>query len=313
MTSFSRNFFTINSRGLAPVLVLVAVSMLAGCDEKEKSSQVAAKVNSEEITVSQVNGGLAAVPFTPGKTLEEAKKEVLESLIVQKLAVQQAVKMKLDRTPNVMQAIESAKNTILARAYMDPIVSGVAKPTALEVHKFYVEHPELFANRHIYSLRELEMETKPELAASIKEMVGKNQSLDAMAAWLKEKNIAATIQEGVKPAEQLPMEMVGRLSKMSAGQSMVIEMKNTISVLQLVGMKAEPIEETVATPFVQEFLSNAGKKEALDKEIKSLKTAAKIEYVADLSVKAAPVAATQEKPVAQSAVPDVTKSLSGLK
>ena len=189
--------------------ILMATTVLSGCGDKAKAStQVAARINESEITITQVNAALSTIPVTPGKTIDDAKREVLENLIVQNLADQQAVKMKLDRKPEVMQSIESAKNTILARAYMDPIISGISKPTQEEVHKFYVEHPELFSNRQIFNMRELEVESKPDLAASIREMAGKGESLDAIAASLKSKNITSTIQSGVKSAEQLPLEML---------------------------------------------------------------------------------------------------------
>ncbi len=312
MTSLLCNIFSNNRPGLSLIPVLIIAAVLAGCGEKAKSTQVAAKVNSEEITVSQVNGALASLPVTPGKTVDEARQEVLDNLIVQKLANQQAIKAKLDRTPAVMQAIDNAKNTILARAYMDPIVAGIAKPTSEDVHKFYIEHPELFSARHIYNLRELEVETKPELAASIRDQVGKGEGLDAIAAWLKDKNIPSTIQTGVKSAEQLPLEMVTRLSKMAAGQLMVVEFNKTISVLQVVATKIEPVEEAVVSASIQEYLSNSRKKEALDKEIKALKAAAKIEYIGEHEVKTA-AAEVPEKAVAQPGAPDVAKGVAGLK
>ena len=77
---------------LSLIALLTVAAVLAGCGEKEKaaSTQVAAKVNSDEITISQVNSALTSVQVTPGKTAEEAKQEVLNNLIVQNLADQQA-------------------------------------------------------------------------------------------------------------------------------------------------------------------------------------------------------------------------------
>jgi len=302
-----------NRANIALITMLTAAVMLGGCgDEKAKSSQVMAKVNSEEITVSQVNAALAGSPIIPGKTLEEAKKEVLESLIIQKLAVQQAIKMKMDRTPKVMQSIETAKNTILARSYMDPIVIGVPNPTALEIHKYYVDHPELFSNRQVFTLRELEMAKKPDLAASIRDKVTKGEGLEVIAAWLKSNDIPYSIQTGVKPAEQLPLELLARISKMPAHQSVVIEMVDSISVLQVASSRNEAVEESVASAAIQEYLLNARKKEALEKEMKLLKEAAKIEYVSQPEVK--PVATEVKGAVAaQPAQVDVAKGVADLK
>jgi len=303
--------------------ILMVTIVLSGCGDKDKakaSTQVAAKINSDEITLSQVNAALTNIPVTPGKTADEVKQEVLDNLIVQNLADQQAIKMKLDRNPAVMQAIENAKNTILARAYMDPIISGIAKPTPEDVHKFYAEHPELFSNRKIFNMRELEVESKPDLAASIREMAGKGESLDAIAASLKSKDIKSTIQSGVKSAEQLPLEMLTKLSQLTAGKLLVVELSKSISVLQVVTTKAEPVGESVATPVIEGYLNNSRKKEALDKEIKALKTAAKIEYFGEFQpgakatadAKPATADSTGKSPEPSSG-PDISKGIAGLK
>ncbi len=307
---------------LSLIALLTVAAVLAGCGEKEKaaSTQVAAKVNSDEITISQVNSALANVQATPGKTAEEAKQEVLNNLIVQNLADQQAIKAKLDRNPAVMQAIESSKNMILARAYMDPIISGIAKPTTEDVHKFYGEHPELFANRRIYTIRELELESKPDLAATVRDMVTKGKSQDAIAAWAKENNVHSNIQSGVKAAEQLPLEMLTKIATLGAGKMMVVEMTKSISVLQIVNAKAEPIAEAAATNAIQEYLNNSRKKDALENEIKNLKTGAKIEYFGEFQPPAKSTSDT--KPVAPESntkvaevpkTPDMSKGISGLK
>lgn len=323
MKTFSYISVTSNSRSLTLLTLALMAIFMSGCGEKGKTpqaTQIAAKINSEEITVSQVNNALASVPVIPGKTVEEARQEVLSNLIVQNLANQQAIKMKLDRNPPVMQAVENAKNTIIARAYMDPIVSGISKPTSDDVHKFYTEHPELFSDRHIYTIKELEVENKPDLAASIRGMADKGDSLDAIAAWLKAKNIASSIQTGIKPAEQLPLEMVSRFRKLPAGKLMVVELTKTISVLQVVNAKAEPVSKKLAAATIEEYLTNSRKKEALEREIKSLKAAAKIEYFGEFKedtkatadVKPATVEASAKKPEVSSA-PDLAKGVAGLK
>ena len=306
--------------GVTLLSILMATSVLAGCGEKAKASQVAAKVNSDEITVSQVNNALSMVPPVPGKTADDAKQEVLNNLIVQNLADQQAIKMKLDRNPAVMQALENAKNTILARAYMDPIVSGISKPTSEDVHKFYADHPELFSNRHVFNLRELEVESKPDLAASIRDMAAKGDSLEAIAADLKGKGIASTIQSGVKPAEQLPLEMLDKISKLDGNKLMVVELTKSISVLQVASSKVEPVTENMASNTIQEYLMNSRKKEVLEKEIKSLKEGAKIEYFGEFQPGSK--AATEAKSAAadssgktpeQSSSPDLSKGVASLK
>ena len=113
----------IASMRLTPLLLAIVIA--PGCGKKDEAdtkakaaTQVAAKVNAEEITVHQVNNILARNPNVKPEAAGEAKREILNRLIDQQLAKQEAIEAKLDRSPNVMQAIEAARSEILARAHL---------------------------------------------------------------------------------------------------------------------------------------------------------------------------------------------------
>src|SRR5436190_14834939 len=111
-------------------LAVFLVTAIAGChktDNKPSPSQVAARVNGHEITIHQVNDILSRQAARPEQA-EALKRQVLERLIDQELARQQAVENKLDRNPRTVQAIEFAKNEILSRAYIDQIAGSQPKP-----------------------------------------------------------------------------------------------------------------------------------------------------------------------------------------
>src|SRR3954462_15566644 len=120
---------------------LIALPVVTECnprgETKKPTTQVAAKVNSTEITSAQVNGVLSRTPnLTPDNT-ERAKREILDKLIDAELAKEEAVSKKLDRSPAVVQALESAKTEVLARAYVEQFATQVPKPTPEEVKKYY--------------------------------------------------------------------------------------------------------------------------------------------------------------------------------
>src|SRR5205807_445444 len=117
-----------------PLLCLFAacIAALAGCgkdDDRKAATQVAAKVNSEEITVHQVNDILARNPNVTPELAPLVKREIVDRLIDQQLAKQQAIQKKLDRSPHILQAIEAAKSEILARAYLQVVAAAQEKPT----------------------------------------------------------------------------------------------------------------------------------------------------------------------------------------
>ena len=155
---------------------------------------------------------------------------------------------------------------------------------------------------------------------ALQDMITKGQSQDAIAAWAKEKNIPANIQTGVKAAEQLPLEMLTKIAKIPVGKMMVVEMSKSISLVQIVSSKAEPVTESTATNAIQEYLNNTHKKETLENEIKSLKAAAKIEYLGEFQPGSKPVADVKPtssessvKATDETKASDMAKGITGLK
>ena len=161
MVEKRKNMKVLSLLGLT-VLLALAVA-IGGCNKKQETpaaTQVAAKVNADEITVHQINSILARLKNVTPEAAPQAKREILAKLIDQQLAKQQAIAKKLDRSPNVVQAIESARNEILARAYLEQLAAAQPKPTADDVKKYYAEHPALFAERRVYSLEEIAVQPK---------------------------------------------------------------------------------------------------------------------------------------------------------
>lgn len=294
--------------------LLSTIAFLAGCGKKddapkeevkEKSaSQVAAKVNAEEITVHQINNILARNPKIPPEAAAQAKHEILSRLIDQQLAKQQAVEKKLDRSPKVVQAIEAARNEILARAYLEQVASGQAKPTADDVKKYYNEHPELFSQRRIFNLEEIVVAPQQGLAAKLREQVSKTKSLEPVAAWLKSQNIAFAPNRGVRAAEALPLEILPKLQIMKDGEIQVIEADGRVFVFRIAGSKSAPVTEAQASPRIQQFLFNRGSSDAVAAELKRLKDSANIEYVGEFTGGAAAAADKAKTEAAAKAATD---------
>src|SRR5687767_5532783 len=132
------------------VLIPLFTSVLIACggkDDAKVPTQVAARVNSKEITVHQINHALARSRGLTPENASGAKRDILDRLIDQELAKRQAILKGLDRAPGVILDIEAAKNEILARAYRQSLVDRLAEPSAYDVKAYYRKHPELFAER----------------------------------------------------------------------------------------------------------------------------------------------------------------------
>lgn len=269
-----------STRALATCVL--GAMLLAGCGDKKDtpSTQAAAKVNKEELTVHQINAVLARQrPVAPAQA-DEAARRVLEGLIDQELAVQKAAEMRLDRDPRVVQAIEAMRREIIARAYMEKIGEGAGRPSPAEVKTYYEGNPALFRERRIYRLQEYSVQAPPEQVTAL---VERAQSAKAAAPDLAHVLRAADLKFSggpvVRAAEQVPLDRLPQLAALKDGQAMVVPAPGGASVVQVVASRLQPIDEARATPAIEQFLLNDRRRKLVTQDLKSLRSAAKIEYL----------------------------------
>lgn len=266
--------------------LLVALS-LAACGDREDANkpatQVAARVNSSEISIHQVNFALQRTPGLAPEQVSEVKRQILEELVDQELAVQQAQADKLDRSPNIMQSIEAARREILARAYMDQVTTRAPQPTPEEISAYYREHPELFTARKIYHLQEIPLPPTPEVIAMAREQVALGRNAADLQAWFRGRQLKVGARAVIKPAEKVDLEILPKLAKMKEGQTALFESATGISVVTILASISEPLAEDDARPLIDQYLKRQ-RSEALEKETLSrLRAQAKIEYLGEFS------------------------------
>lgn len=270
------------------MVVLVALGV-AGCGKskedqaKKPSTQVVAKVDSAEISVHQLNSVLSKAQGLTKENVGQAKWEVLSKLIEQQLAVNKAVERQLDRKPEVLIAIEAAKREILARAYLQELAAAQTKPTSEEIRAYFAEHPELFSQRRVYRIQEITLPRMEEQLPALHEKVASSKSMEEIAAWLKARNIPFRAGGGVRPAEQLPMEILPKVHTLKDGQIALLQSAEGAVVVRIAGSETQPVDEGQASPRIATFLSNQRSSDAIQREMKALKEKAKIEYLGEFA------------------------------
>ena len=281
-------------RVLCGVLMVVAVAGLAACGSKDKKAgQSLVKVNGEEITVLQLNDELRRAGVQAGQQ-EAASKQLIESLIDRQVILDEAMRNKIDRSPEVMQAIERAKAQIIAQAYLQSVTSKVAKPSKAEIDDYFQKHPEFFTKRMEFDLQQLVIANK-NFSDELKLFIDSAKSLDEVAEWMDRHGVPYARGQVIRSTADLPQPAVAKLLELPKGQLFIVgegdnRMLNIITVI-----KDSPVTATNAAPQIEQFLTNKKMKEAVEVEIAHLRSLAKIEYLNA----SAPVAAQT-----QAAAPD---------
>jgi hypothetical protein len=161
-----------------------------------------------------------------------------------RLARQQALEAGLDRAPQVAQALEAARGEILARAWRQRHAAAQPRPTREEIAAYYAAHPELFAERRLYSLEEV------------------------------------AVRRFTRAAEELPLELLARLKAMQEGETQLLEDgADGMVMVRLAAARPAPLDAAAAAPLIEKFLAAQRSREALAAEAKRLRAQARIEYL----------------------------------
>lgn len=259
-----------------PLALIVALSLvLSACGSAAPpSGQVVARVNDREITIHQLNRVLPQ----GDDAITDRRREVLDRLVRRELAVEKALALNLDREPEVMLRLEEARREALAAAWADRI--SAAQPATDEgaAARYYAAHPGLFAERRLYRLRVLILAPDDALTEALQARLKQGARLPDIRAWLAADRVRHTEQEHVRLAEQLPIEAVGRLWQLPAGQAVAFRSPEALTLYQVQSTEPIPVSWKEAEAAIRAHLAAQTRRTILDAELRRLRERARIEY-----------------------------------
>lgn len=268
-----------------------ATLFLAACGRPGggEASQVLAKVNDAEISVHQVNFVLQRQPGLQSAQLEAASKQALEQLIDQEIAVQKALKLKLDHEPVVMQALSEARREVLARAYASRVAESAPRPEPAEIRAYYDAKPALFAQRKVYLLQELLVQADDTQIAALRERVGTARSMPEILDYLKNHALSVRTSQTTQPADALPTALAERMAALHDGQAVMMPAAGGARIVFIGGSRPAPVSLEHATPAIAQVLAAQRRRDAVATEMRTLRQASAVKYVGRFS--AAPASA----------------------
>ena len=262
-------------------LVVTAVALLAACEKPggaDKSPTVAT-VSGAAISEAELNLALSRLGNLNEAQRADARTKLLQLLIDQRLLVAAAEKAGVDKDPAVAAAMAYASRQALAEAYAERSTQGVTKPTESEVAEYYAQHTELFGQRRIYRVQELELKVDSARVAEIEAKLQSSHSMGDFINWVKEQGIEGKTAMAVKPAEQIPAPLLARLAQMRDGQVTLLPSRpGYMLVQQLLESQLQPVSLDQSKQAIERALLTQKRKAHMEAEVKKLREAAKIEY-----------------------------------
>jgi len=258
-----------------PAALAVLLSACGG-GKSGQTSQVVAKVDDSEITVSQLSEALANRGSEAASA--DVTREAVDSLIDEQLLVKAALDNKLDRDPAVVQTLEHMRRQVLARAYLERLVFPRENISAAEQIEYYKQHPALFEKRKMFQVMVYTVKA-PEVPAAVRTELSNAHTADEVAKVLTAHNVPYDAQSLMRGAEQLPLADLPKFEVAKVGDVVALQgSQGRVPLMLITGIQDSPISVDRAQPIIQQYLVNTRNAQAVQEHLKQARATAKIAY-----------------------------------
>lgn len=262
--------------------VVISCALLAACNDdksaKTPPTQVLIKVNGAEVSVHQMNRMLSKLNNLPEDRVQEAKLRIANTLVDQELLMAEAVKAKLDRSPDVLLDLEAARREVLSRAYLDKVTAEAGKPTDQQIQLFYDTNPNLFSLRNIYGLKELAVPKAAPNFAELAEKLKQTKDMKDAENLLRASGMNLQTTNTTFGAEKAPAEVLKRLVTAKVGDYLVQDHALGLSLIEVTRVEPAPLDLTTAKPAIEKMLQAQHRNQVIQKTLADLRTGAQITY-----------------------------------
>lgn len=260
--------------------LVLAAFILCGCHKSQRvdDSQVVASVNGDQITLQQLRVELPA-PSTAALD-NKAKQQILLRLIERQLIMQEAIKLNLDRTPEVMQALEASKAQIYAQAYISQKTAKLNKVSDEEIADFIKQHPERFEHRKLFKTVDVTFINVPALL-DIKRMEHEVKSLQALEAELGSKKVVYEISRSQFLTDRLPVNILSKIGQLQKGDLLFVHNDNSVIVKAIQNVTEMPMPLEMVRVIATKLISQQKKQDFIKTEVERLKGLSTIDVYED--------------------------------
>ena len=210
----------------------------AGCNKAEPDGQVIAIANGEEITLGELNEEARArgLPIANNRTLRDS---VIRDLVDRKLLVQEALRQKLDRTPEHLLAMRRLNEMLLSQELITDAQNEAQIPSGPELAQFIKAHPRMFDQRVLISVDQIGF--APVADAKLERALAAATTLDQVEAMLSGGGIARTRDIAQWDSATLTDDLTARLVALGKDRILLLPQGDRMLAVRVVSVTPRPL------------------------------------------------------------------------
>ncbi len=271
--------------------------LLAGCGggaEKGEAEgvlekgQVVATVEGKDVTIHELNAELVGVQLPAGAQRKQVEQAALQSLVNRTILADIARERGIDDSPNFVLQRRRSEEALLVQLLQRDIASKVRPPSRDEANRFIAANPDLFAQRKIYSIDQIQFQT-PDDVAKLKAF----EPLKTMEA-VEQRLIEDGIQYRRAPTKLDTVgtqpDVIRQIAKLPEGEIFIIPQGRTMVANRITGVEVQPFTDDKAVAYAMNLIQSRKVGEAAEKALKERieKARAAVKYQPGYAPPAAP-------------------------
>lgn len=229
---------------------------------------VIATVGSSRITKGDLAAEMANAPNADPARRQAMEQSVLRDMIARDILAQAAHAQALDKTPAFQRDRTRLVDNLLAQALQRKLAASAAAPGQVQTEQFMTSHPDIFAQRKIFTLDQIRM--APPSDPALVKTLGEQTSLDQIAALLTLHKVPFQRAAASLDALGAQPELVEALAKVPPGQLFVLPQGGALSVNVIMGAKTVPFVGPEADAYAQKILTAQNTQAAVQSGVKAI-------------------------------------------
>lgn len=261
--------------------VFLGTALLAGCgnsgEEQLEKGQVVATVGGKDVTVHELNAELQGANLPQGADRKAIEQAALQQVVQRRILADIARERGLDKTPMYLLQEKRAEETILAQMLQRSLASSIKQPTGQEIQTYIAQNPQLFAQRKIFTVDQIQFEAPKDMRQlSAYQPLKTMEEVEAQVKkdGLRYRRAPATLDV----ATANPM-LVQQVLSLPPGEIFIIPAGQAVVANRITGERVEPLAgedaNRLATNLLQQQRYQDLLKRDLEPKVKTAREAVK--------------------------------------
>ena len=238
---------------------------------KAPTGQVVATVDGKEITILEMRAEMSRLGINDPNAQKSAQRAVVSELVNRRIIANAARKQDMDKTPDFAVQKQQVEDNLLIAALEKKLVDAIPAPTTDEANRFIAANPNLFADRKIFVVDQLNL-AKPG-PDTLKALTPLHQ-LDDVEKVLTEEKVA--YQKGTNKIDALTLDphLLSAILALPDHEVFIVPNGSGIVINQIKSVTLEPLTGDAAIAFATKALTAQRRTEAVSKQFRSFVQAA---------------------------------------